>query len=726
MSNSNSDTATLPPSAGLTEWVNAHARNWPEAAVKGLQAAETRWAEAGDQYADGRANAYAAAAVLADMGLDPDAALAAIAHGLLMAGLVDREGVTATWGAAVHDLVDGLVRMDVIQEFRDRSTDTGSQQSEALRKMLLAMVDDVRVVLIKLAVRLDNMRRLKNEPEVVRQQVAQETMEIFAPLANRLGIWQMKWELEDLAFRFLHSDTYQRIARQIAERRVDREEFLKQVVARIDAELRQAGVSGEVTSRPKHIYSIWRKMQRKQVEYDEIFDVRAVRILVDSIPDCYTALGIVHGLWPHIAREFDDYIANPKQNNYQSLHTAVVGPEGKHLEVQIRTHEMHRNSELGVAAHWRYKEGSRLDAGLERKINWLRQLLAWKDEVADSENFLDHFKSETLEDVVYVFTPQGKIIDLPLGSTPLDFAYAVHTSVGHRCRGAKVNGKMVQLTHALSTGDQVEILTAKEGSPSRDWLNPHLGYLHTSRARSRVRSWFKQQDLDKVIADGRTRLEGEVKRLGLRDVNFEKVAEKLGFNRLNDFLAALGREELGGNQLIEALGGSIPHPPEGEEKEVYFNRRQAAEHSSGVMVEGVGDLLTQMAGCCHPVPPEPIVGYITRGRGVTIHREDCRVVLDMDEENQKRLIEVGWSGTAQEFYAVEVLVTAYDRPGLLRDITGVLANEKVNVTRASTQSDRKDHTAEMRLTVEICELAQLHRVLAKIGQLRNVIDARRA
>jgi GTP pyrophosphokinase len=721
-----SNNGDTPVDASCALWQQRHCAEWSASEKQQLADCYRMFEHNGASLQSERECVFGAAATLTEMGLQPEVILATTAHALVRCDVLDLETARKRWGDAIADLIIGVQRMDVIQEYQERSSAHDQSQSEALRKMVLAMVADVRVVLIKLATRLETLRRIKQAPDKLRREVAHETMDIFAPLANRLGIWQLKWELEDLSFRFLQPDLYKRIASQIAERRDDRHDYLQGVVEVLRTRLQEAGLQADVSARPKHIYSIWRKMQRKQVEFSEIYDVRALRVLVNTATECYTALGVTHGLWPNIPREFDDYIANPKQNNYRSLHTAVVGPGGKTLEVQIRTHEMHASSELGVAAHWRYKEGGQADAGLERKVAWLRQLLEWKDEVADSEEFVEHFHAETLEDVVYVFTPQGRIIDLPLGSTPIDFAYAVHTSVGHRCRGAKVNGRMVQLTHALQTGDQVEILTAREGGPSRDWLNPHLGYIHTSRARSRVRTWYRQLDIEKVIAEGRAQLEREMQRHGVRDRNHDKIAEALGFPRLNDLLAALGRGEVGGNQLAEALGATPLVGNEPAPDEAYFKRGQAPENATGIVVDGVGDLLTHMAGCCKPVPPEPIVGYITRGRGVTIHLQDCREVLEMGEDDQKRLIEVSWSNQADQLFPVSVVVTAYDRSGLLRDITGVLANERVNVVKAVTQSDRKRHQAEMLLTLEINDLGQLHRVLGKILQLRNVIEARRA
>ncbi len=496
----------------------------------------------------------AAAATLAELRLDHETIAAAILHDVVEDTQVKLEEIEKEFGKRVATLVDGVTKMDVIQTFHgqtERSTREHAQ-AESLRKMLLAMAEDVGVVLIKLADRLHNMRTLDSLPQEKQQRIARETMDIFAPLANRLGIWQLKWELEDLAFRYLEPVAYRQIADMLAERRIDREQYIERFVHTLSDELKLAGIAADISGRPKHIYGIWRKMQRKGKDFQHIFDVRAVRVQVASVRDCYAALGIVHTLFTHIPGEFDDYIATPKENNYRSIHTAVIGPDGKTVEVQIRTHDMHQQSELGVAAHWRYKEGAKQDTGFDRKITWLRQLLEWKDEVAEASDFVDQFKSEVFSERVYVFTPKGNIVDLPQGATPLDFAYDIHTEVGHRCRGAKVNGHIVPLTYALKTGEQVEVLTVKEGGPSRDWVSPHLGYLHTSKARSRVQQWFKQQNYDSSVSAGRAGLEREFHRLGFSDINHEKLSSRFGFSKVDDFLAAIGRGEIRSGQIMSA------------------------------------------------------------------------------------------------------------------------------------------------------------------------------
>ncbi len=667
--------------------------------------------------------------ILADLHLDTDSLCAALLHAPVAHGTLPLEKVHKSFGRHIATLVDGVVRMDTIRDYAvaEGDAEAHARHTESLRKMLMAMVDDVRVVLVKLAARLQAMRGLRDRPEAERRHVAEETRDIFAPLANRLGIWQIKWELEDLAFRYIEPGTYQELARGLAERRVDREDYLETVTATLQQELHAQGLVAEVSSRSKHLYSIWKKMQRKGVGLDEIFDTRAVRILVEEVAGCYAALGVVHGLWQHIPREFDDYIANPKQNGYRSLHTAVVGPEGRTLEVQIRTFEMHQRAELGIAAHWRYKEGGHEDQALERKIHWLRQLLEWKDEFAGSEEFAEHFRVDDTDDRVYVFTPQGRILDLASGATALDFAYHVHTDVGHRCRGAKVDGKIVPLTTALQTGQQVEVLTTKQPAPSRDWLNQHLGYLKTTRARSKVRHWFRAQDHDKNVAAGRAVLDRELKRLGATEIGHERLAQQMKFSRPEELYAALGFGDLTTAQVAGAVGALLDKvapatPSQGE-------RRRSSGTDSGVpevRIHGVGDLLTQLARCCTPAVGDPCIGFITRGRGVTVHRRDCPNMLRLDETKRDRLIEVHW-GVDEETgeLPATINVHAYDRTGLLRDITTVLGNEGVNVVSINSSSDKRTHTATIGIRVEATGIEQLSRVMARIGELTNVLEVAR-
>lgn len=671
---------------------------------------------------------FSVAEILADLHLDCEAIVAAILHDVVEDTKVTLAEVSEQFGMSVARLVDGVTKMKVVEEFPGATDARGKRDwadAESLRKMLLAMVEDVRVVLIKLADRLHNMRTLSHLDADSQTRIARETLEIFAPLANRLGIGQLKWELEDLSLRYLDADTYKRIAKLLDERRVDRENYIADLVAVLQRELETAGIKAEVSGRPKHIYSIWRKMKNKGVDFDEIYDVRAVRVFTDSIAACYGALGVVHTLWKHIPKEFDDYIATPKENQYQSLHTAVIGPNGKTLEVQIRTREMHEHAELGVAAHWAYKEGAGHDAGFEKKIAWLRQLLEWKEEEDSAGAFVDRFKAEVFEDRVYVLTPAGNVVDLPAGTTPLDFAYHIHTDVGHRCRGAKINGSIVPLAYELKSGDLVEILTTRNGTPSRDWLNPHLGYLRTARARAKVRSWFKQQDHEKNVSAGRSALDRELHRLGVSEIGLDRLTRRFQFQKSDDFLAALGRGEVTSAQIAGAAQELAAPARTNLAPVIQPRRRSAGVAADDVRVEGVGNLLTNIARCCKPVPNDEIIGYITRGRGVTVHRRDCANVLRVQQGSRERLIQVSWGGHTASTYTVDVQILAYDRQGLLRDVTVVFSNENVNVIGLNTVTDRQDHVAHMRVTLEITDVRQLSRVLDKIGQLSNVVEARR-
>lgn len=663
-----------------------------------------------------------AARILCGLHLDAEVRCAALLYPLVRAGHASLDAVAADFGTAIAHLVSGVMRMDAI-----RASASGQKENiESLRKMLLAMVEDVRVVLIKLAARLQTMRELPQRPEADRRRLAQETRDIFAPLANRLGVWQLKWELEDLALRHLETETYQQIARGLAERRVDRDRYLTIVVAQLQTALDAHGVEAQVTSRSKHLYSIWRKMQRKGIGLDEVFDMRAVRILVPEVADCYVVLGIVHGLWQHIPREFDDYITNPKNNNYRSLHTAVIGPSGKVVEVQVRTFEMHEHSELGVAAHWRYKEGGSQDAGLERKIQWLRMLLEWKDELSSSEDLAEQFHVDDSEERIYVFTPQGKIIDLPGGSTPLDFAYHVHTDIGHRCRGGKVDGKLVQLTQPLQTGQQVEILTTKHPAPSRDWLNVHLGYLKTPRARSKVRHWFRAQDHDKNVTAGRAVLERELRRLGGGAIAYDRVAAQLGHAGTEPLFAAIGFGDVTTAQIAGAVGALLDQGRRDRPTAAPVRKRKAVTADDRIHVRGVGEVLTQLANCCAPTPGTPVIGFITLGRGITVHLSDCPNVLRLDGEQRTRLIEVDWGPEPEELLDVTLQVAAYDRANLLRDITAVLGKEQANVVGIHMETARRGHEVGISLHIEVEGIAQLEAVTTGIGALPNIIDVQRS
>jgi len=669
----------------------------------------------------------AVAEIVHHLQLDHEAVVASVLHDVVEDTDVSLDDIRDEFGEKVAHLVDGVTKMGRISEIREplseqQRLDNG--RAENVRKLLLAMAEDVRVVLIKLADRLHNMRTLRHLSEERQKRIARETLEIYSPLANRLGIWQVKWELEDLALRYLDPEAYHRIAALLDGRRIDRERHIEMVKESLVEEFDRAGIQADVEGRPKHIYSIWRKMRRKRIDFHQIFDVQAVRVLVGSAVECYTVLGIVHGLWRHVPHEFDDYVANPKANNYRSLHTAVIGPEGKPVEVQIRTREMHEHAELGIAAHWRYKEGSRYDKNFEKKIAWLRQLLEWKEEEPSAHEFVDRFKSESEEERVYALTPQGAVIDLPAGATALDFAYHIHTDVGHRCRGVKVNGRIVPLNYVLKSGEQVEVLTARQAHPSRDWLNPHLGYLKTSRARAKVRHWIKLQDREINIAAGRTALDRELHRLGVSGRRMEEVAERLNFSNLDSLMAALGRGDLPYGHAVSALLDLERSDDETHTLPNIGNRRERVGQD-GFRILGVGNLLTTTARCCNPVPNDSIVGYITRGRGVTIHRSDCSSVLRLKEEDRDRLIDVEWGALPDRVFPVDIRVQAYDRPGLLRDVTAVLANDKINVTGVNSNTDGKDMIARMDLHVEVTDIGQLSRVLSRLGQLPNIIEVRR-
>lgn len=665
------------------------------------------------------------AGILAGLNLDHETLAAALLFPCHEVAPQAAPQLREKFGSVIADLAEGVVRMAQIGALSTRLPESHkpeqqAAQLEALRKMLLAMVQDMRVVLIKLADHTQELRYgVKSGNEAVRREAAAHTRDIFAPLANRLGVWQLKWELEDLAFRILEPDTYKRIARQLDEKRADRERYIAGVIALLKSEMERAGIAAEVTGRPKHIYSIYKKMHMKALDFESLYDVRAVRILVDDVKDCYAALGLVHNLWSPIPKEFDDYIAKPKSNDYRSLHTAVIGPEGKAVEVQIRTHDMHRHSELGVAAHWRYKEGARHDKSYDEKIAWLRQILEWKDEVGDAGELAEQFKTGLFEDTVYVLTPQGRVIDLPKGATPIDFAYHVHTELGHHCRGAKVDGVMVPLHTALTNGQRVEILAAKQGGPSRDWLNPQLGYLKSQGARGKVRQWFNRQNYETEVAQGRALLEKELQRHGMTRINHDKLAGDLGFSKLNDFLAELGRGDIGPKQLADALRGeSVPQPAPSAEPLV--TRRSRATGRGSVLVVGVDKLLTVPAKCCKPAPPEPIVGFVTRGRGVTVHRADCASVKRLDPE---RMVTAEWGEAEGATFPIDIEVEAVDRTGLLRDISEVLSRERINVTATKTAS--RDLSARMRFTLEVANLDQLKRVLTLVREVRGVISAAR-
>lgn len=611
--------------------------------------------------------------------------------------------------------------LEKIDALEDAYGAAGYSDAEGLRRLLLAMVEDVRALLIILADRLVKLRAAVDAPEPERLAFTRRIQAIHAPLANRLGIWQFKWELEDLVFRYTQTPLYHRIARLIDERRADRERYIDSMVALLNAEIEDSGLVGDVKGRPKHIFSIWRKMQKKQLSFDQLYDIRAVRVLVESVADCYAVLGMVHGLWQPIPGEFDDYIANPKPNGYQSLHTAVFGPQGKPVEIQIRTRQMHEHAELGVAAHWRYKEGGGHDPAFQRKLNQMRHLI---ERGADDEGLLEDFSIDDDDRRVYVLTPNGKVVDLRQGSTVLDFAYHVHTDIGHRCKGAKVNGRIVPLTHQVSNGEQVEILTARAPAPSRDWMVAKLGYLATPRARSKVRQWFKKFDFEQNVADGRHLLDRELRRLALKDSDLGRLAARFNKTGADGVLAAIGQGEITAGQVAAALQPDREEPT--QTLDIVADAGGETETSSSILIEGVGNLLSTIAKCCSPVPGDSIVGYLTRTRGVSIHREDCKSVARAIDQDPNRVMTVAWGGQKSVDYKAEISVLAYDRPGLVADIGQLFSALKVQLLGIQSSSDESRGEAHLKISLRVSDYEQLSFVLTRVGGLRGVFEAKRS
>jgi len=640
---------------------------------------------------------------------------------------VDLEPIRADLSGEVNDQLDQLLYLIKLES--DHFPESTGHSAEGLRRMLLALIKDVRVVLIALAWQLVKLRRAKDQQSeaVV---LAREAMLIHAPLANRLGVWQLKWELEDLAFRYDQPDDYRRVAELVDERRSDRERFIRAFIEKLETTIEAAGIKGEVKGRPKHIYSIWKKMQRKGLDFDELFDVRAVRVLVEDLPGCYSVLGLVHSLWQPIPGEFDDYISMPKGNNYQSLHTAVIGPEGKVVEVQIRSYEMDEHAELGVASHWRYKEGGPNDPAFDNKIAIMRQLLDSGEDKLDDESLLDSFQTAASEDRIYVLTPDGKVLDMTLGATVLDFAYHVHTEVGHRCQGAKVNGRIVPLTHQLQTGNRVEILTGKHPRPSRDWLNPRLGFIHGARARSKVRQWFRRESHEENLHQGKELVDADLKRLGLLAADLASVPERFNFNSVDDLYAAVGNGDLTVGQVVHAVERDKVKDVELTVEDLVTRtpkrrRKQEGKEGGDVIIEGVGNLMTSMARCCQPVPGDPICGYITVGRGVTIHRDDCVNILRWKREVNPRLIQVRWRKQVDSGYRVNLLLRAYDRRELIRDISSMMATSDVTVTDINSRLDETNDEVNIRLQVTVKDYQQLSDLLSRLNTIPNVFEARR-
>lgn len=665
--------------------------------------------------------------ILADLEVDQVTLAAAIIFVSVHYAELSIDDVEEQLGPNVAKIVIGVEKMSAIHNLHSLNKyQQNKHQLDNVRKMLLAMVDDVRVVLIKLAERLCVLRATAELPVAMRKPIATEAMEIYAPLANRLGIGAIKWEMEDLAFRYLHSEAYKSIAKGLKSKRLERDEFVSKIVDQLNERIKVCGVQHfAVYGRSKHIHSIYRKMMRKNVSLEEIYDATAVRILLESVDQCYNVLGMVHSLWKQVPAEFDDYIAHPKPNGYQSLHTAVEDENGRVFEVQIRTFQMHDMAEMGVAAHWKYKESAvQPKDSHERKIEWLRDVLAWHREMAVSSGISEAMENQFLEDRIYVFTPDGDVLDLPQGVTPLDFAYHIHSEVGHRCRGAKVNMVIVPLTYELKTGDSIEVLTGKEARPSRDWINPHYNYLRTSRAKAKVLHWFKMQDYDKNKEDGRAMLDKELKNLGIKFDRLHDLVTSFNFKHQDDLLAALGRGDLKIGQILQRLTPREAIEPT-PERVVKPHPHRHETRSGDLKIEGVGNLLTNMARCCQPVPGDAVIGYITVGRGVSIHRQDCSNIIHSSEKQRQRFIQVTWGTSTRDHYVVDVTVKAFDRSGLLKDVTSMLANEKADVFTLQMHSVKEENTVFINLTVEIDGLNTLSRLLNKLEHIPNVLEARR-
>jgi GTP pyrophosphokinase len=670
--------------------------------------------KSGDPYIE---HPLCVAYLLATLGMDADTVAAGLLHDVVEDTDTDLAALEAAFGAQVSHLVDGVTKLERIEEQIEQEL-RGEQELESMRKMLLAMSEDIRVVIIKLADRLHNMRTLHALTPERQKTYARETLEIYAPLANRMGIWQWKWELEDLSLLYVDPETYNDIASLTTEQHEKRQEQILLHVETLKQRIAKENIKVEITGRPKHIYSIYRKMQRKGVPFQQVYDVRAVRVITNSVSNCYRILGIVHGLWTPIPGEFDDYIATPKDNGYQSLHTAVICGDGTTMEVQIRTWKMHRTAEYGIAAHWRYKEGGKHNQAFEDKITLLRSVVEWRTDATDAAEFVDAMKTDAFQDRVYTFTPKGKLIDLPVGATPIDFAYQIHTEIGHRCRGARINSKMKALDTQLNTGDRVEILTTRRGGPSRDWLNPHLGYIKTSRARTKIRQWFRRQDRAQNVSQGREVVERELKRLGIDNLSHEAVAALFGHDKLDDFHARVGFGDINSQQIAGKIAET--RPSEIEQEPPPLAPPPPVTTVEGIQVQGTGGLLTRLARCCSPLIGDEIVGYVTRGRGVTIHRRDCANILAL--EDVERLIEVSW-GTRGQTMPVTIRITAFDRAGLLSEISNIIGAEGINI--AGVNHKLHHNITTLFITLEVDDIAQLSRVLAKIERLPNVTEARR-
>jgi GTP pyrophosphokinase len=669
--------------------------------------------------------------ILAELSMDTDSLITAMIFPIFIEKLVKDDVIKKQFGHAILVLLVGVEKMDAITTIQGGGENHREVHIDNVRRMLMAMVEDVRSIVIKLAERICNLRIVKNAPEEDKVLVAKETASVFAPLANRLGIGQLKWEMEDLSFRYLHPQDYMSIAGMLANKRLEREQYMTDFVADAMTKLTEQDVGAQVDGRPKHIYSIWKKMDKKNYQFDQLYDIRAVRVVTDKLQDCYGALGVIHANWQHLASEFSDYIATPKRNGYQSIHTVIIGPQGKTIEVQIRTAQMHQDAELGVAAHWKYKAGSlpSRSSGYDEKMDWLRKLLQWQEEVADNVDITEELKHHVIEDRVYVFTPKGDIFDLPVGATPLDFAYYIHSMVGHRCIGAKVFGRIVPFTYELKTGDKVEILTSKQPNPSRDWLNPNLGFVKSPRARAKVHHWFKQLDKEKFGLSGKEQLEGELTRLNLILKDAEPAIERFNMTSMDDLLSAIGGGDVRINQVVNFVQGLFKKEAE-PQIDPRLKQRSAPSSSSGksvgqVKIQGVGNLMSHMAKCCQPVSGDLILGYITKSRGIAIHRDDCDQFKHLKQEMPARVIEAEWEGSYSGGYSLGIRIIGTDRNNLLKDITALLANTKITVLSIKEQRDNKRQIMILDMDIEIFNMNDLTNILSKLSQIDGVIAAKR-
>ncbi|AIU67835.1 GTP diphosphokinase [Vibrio coralliilyticus] len=674
--------------------------------------------------------------ILITLSMDKATLVAALLFPVVSSGAYEREALEEDFGKETIKLIDGVEEMAALGQLNvTMEGSAASAQVDNVRRMLLAMVDDFRCVVIKLAERICNLIEVKKAPDEVRQAAAKECSNIYAPLANRLGIGQLKWEIEDYAFRYQQPDTYKQIAKQLSERRIVREQYITDFVDDLSNEITSSGINAEVSGRPKHIYSIWRKMQKKSLAFDELFDVRAVRIIADKLQDCYAALGAVHTKYKHLPSEFDDYVANPKPNGYQSIHTVILGPEGKTIEIQIRTKDMHEDSELGVAAHWKYKEGGGGRSGYDEKITWLRKLLDWQEEMSDSGEMLDEVRSQVFDDRVYAFTPRGDVVDLPMGATPLDFAYHIHSEVGHRCIGAKVAGRIVPFTHKLTMGDQVEIITAKEPNPSRDWLNPSMGFVTSGRARAKINAWFRKQSREKNLEAGREILEAELAKINATLKDAEQYAlKRFNVNSADELYVGVGSGDLRINQIINHINALVNKPTAEEEDQQALEKLQEAETKApaqsrpkkdAVVVEGVDNLMTHLARCCQPIPGDEIAGYITQGRGISVHRADCEQLEELRHHAPERIIDTVWGSGFVGSYILTVRVEAMERGGLLKDITTLFANEKIKVTSMKSRVDYRKQLSIMDFDLEVTNIEILQRVSKRVEQIKDVMSVKR-